>query len=165
MPKASDVVPVLPSVLDRLLGVGSGTAGSGVFKSRMQIVREVTQAVRRDLENLLNTRRRCGVLPDGLDELDVSLTTYGLPDFSQFNLQQPEERERLRTEIEDTIRAFEPRFKSVRVALAGDPYQAERHLRFRIDALLRLQPEPEQVAFDSELEPLSSTVEIKAPGT
>ena len=41
----------------------------------------------------------------------------------------------------------------------------ERHLRFRIDALLRLQPEPEQVVFDSELEPISSTVEIKAPGS
>ena len=82
-------------MLDRLLGM-RGAADGGAFRSRTQIVREVTQAVRRDLENLLNTRRRCGLIPAGLEELDVSLVTYGLPDFSQFNLQQPEERDRLR---------------------------------------------------------------------
>ncbi|MCU0959993.1 MAG: type VI secretion system baseplate subunit TssE [Pirellulaceae bacterium] len=164
MPRTPDAVPILPSVLDRLLGA-RGAVESGVFKSRTQIVRDVTQAVRRDLENLLNTRRRCGLVPAGLDELDVSLVTYGLPDFSQFNLQEPEERERLRLEIEDTIRAFEPRFKSVRVTLVGDTSHIERHLRFRIDALLRLQPEPQQVVFDSDLEPMSSTVEVKAHAT
>lgn len=164
MPRSSDAVPVLPSVLDRLLGA-RGAGESGVYKSRAQIVREVTQAVRRDLENLLNTRRRCGTVPAGLDELDVSLVTYGLPDFSQFNLQEPEERERLRLGIEDTIRAFEPRFNSVRVTLVGEAAPVERHLRFRIDAILRLQPEPQQVVFDSELEPMSATVEVKAHGT
>ncbi len=164
MAKQPDATPILPSVLDRLLGM-RGAAEGGAFRSRTQIVREVTQAVRRDLENLLNTRRRCGLIPAGLEELDVSLVTYGLPDFSQFNLQQPEERDRLRAEIEETIRAFEPRFKSVRVAFTSDAQHTERHLRFRIDALLRLQPEPEQVVFDSELEPISSTVEIKAPGS
>ncbi len=164
MPRTPDAVPVLPSVLDRLLGA-RGVEGSGVFRSRSQIVREVTLAVRRDLENLLNTRRRSGPVPPDLDELGASLVTYGLPDFSLFNLQEPEERERLRQEIEETIRAFEPRFKSVHVALVGDTARAERHLRFRIDALLRLQPEPQQVVFDSELEPISSLIEVKAHAT
>lgn len=164
MPRTPDSVPILPSVLDRLLGL-RGAAEHGAFQSRAQIVREVTLAVRRDLENLLNTRRCRDLVPPDLHELDVSLVTYGLPDFSQFNLQDPDERERLRQEIEETIRAFEPRFKSVRVALVEDAGRSERHLRFRIDALLRLQPEPQQVVFDSNLEPLSSLVEVKAHET
>ena len=38
--------------------------------------------VRRDLEDLLNTRRRNLVLPAGLAEIGTSLLAYGVPDFS-----------------------------------------------------------------------------------
>ena len=120
MAKSSNTPLLLPSVLDRLLGTGA-PLGAGAFKSRTQVVREITQAVRRDLQNLLNTRRRCEPLPSGLDELPRSLVNYGLPDLSEFNLDQDDERQRLRAVIEETIRAFEPRFKSVQVVFVEDP--------------------------------------------
>ncbi len=42
----------------------------------------------------------------------------------------------------------------------ADPH--DRSLRFRIDALLQAEPAPEPIAFDSVLEPVSRSVEIRS---
>ena len=51
-------------------------------RNRYQVLREVKQSIRRDLENLLNTRRQPRPLPPGLEELEASLVSYGVPDVS-----------------------------------------------------------------------------------
>jgi type VI secretion system protein ImpF len=163
MAKVRQEQSLLPSVLDRLLDDEPGNQRE-TPKSRNQVLRELKNSVRRDLEQLLNTRWRCSSWPRDLDQLDLSLVNYGIPDFTGTNMSQPTEREQLRVTIEQIIRKFEPRFKSVRVNMLENSDAFDRTLRFRIDALLYAEPAPEPVVFDSQLEPSSATFQIK-PGT
>jgi type VI secretion system protein ImpF len=107
--------------------------------------------VTRDLEALLNTRReRFEDLPPEFTEARQSLVNYGLPDFSALSLQSLEDRNRIRRVLEQTIALFEPRLTRVRVTLEA-PRAHEQTLRFRIDAMLRVEPAPEPVTFDATL--------------
>lgn len=163
MAKIRDDQPLIPSVLDRLLDDEPHNTHE-TPKSRHQVLRELKQSVRRDLENLLNTRWRSIAWPPNLDELDLSLVNYGIPDFTGVNMAAPSERERLRQVIERIVRKFEPRFKTVKVKLLDNADNADRTLRFRIDALLHAEPAPEPVAFDSQLEPTSSDFSVADVG-
>jgi type VI secretion system protein ImpF len=152
--------PLTPSVLDRLLD-DEPELKRDPNRTRPQLLRELKQSVRRDLENLLNTRRRCLGWPADLGELDRSLVNYGIPDFTGANMGSAETREQFRTLLETILRAYEPRFKSVRVELLTNFEPLDRTLRFRIDALLYADPAPEPVVFDSVLEPGTGNVEVK----
>ena len=159
MSKAREDQQLLPSVLDRLLD-DNPEQRQELPKARHQVLRELKQSVRRDLENLLNTRWRCVSWPPNLDELDLSLVNYGIPDFTGVNMASPAERERLRHLIEQIVRKFEPRFKTVKVQMLANRDEADRTMRFRIDAMLYAEPAPEPVIFDSELEPLSNSFSV-----
>jgi type VI secretion system protein ImpF len=155
--------PLVPSVLDRLLDDEPENPREAP-PSRTQVLRELKRAVRRDLEDLLNTRRRCLPWSDGLAELERSLVNYGIPDFTGANMCSAEVREEFRRTVEEVIRRSEPRFKSVSVRLLDNTEPLDRTLRFRIDALLRADPAPEPVVFDSALEPGTGTFEVKGGG-
>jgi type VI secretion system protein ImpF len=152
--------PLVSSVLDRLLD-DDPTVSREPPKSRHQVLRELKLAVRRDLESLLNTRRRCRGWPAGLGELDRSLAAYGLPDFTGATMASPEARDQFRRTLENVIRTHEPRFKRVAVQMLGNIEPLDRTLRFRIDALLHADPAPEPVIFDSALEPTTGTFQVK----
>lgn len=143
-------VPLLLSVFDRLLG--DEPADSQRAAQSWWSKESLRNGVRRDLEALLNTRQRCLSWPEHLDDLDRSLISYGAPDFSGANFASAAQKERFRSEVEQTIRTFEPRFKSVRVTLA-DSDGVSRSLRFRIEALMHADPVPVQLMFDSLLDP------------
>ena len=160
MARIRDDQPLVPSVLDRLLDDEPNNRRE-VPKSRIQALRELKQSVRRDLENLLNTRWRCVAWPPGLQQLDQSLVSYGIPDFTGLSVSSPSDREHLRNIIERAIRRFEPRFKTVKIVLLKNRDMFDRTLRFRIDALLYAEPAPEPVVFDSQLEPASSNFEVR----
>jgi len=145
--------PLSPSVLDRLLDDEPENTREPP-RSRYQVLRDLKQSVRRDLENLLNTRWRCTKWPPDLDQLEESLANYGIPDFSGTNFGSAESREQLRAIVEQVIRKFEPRFKSVKVVLLSNKDETDRRLRLRIDAVLYAEPSPERVVFDSKLEPI-----------
>ena len=149
------------SPLDRLLDRDPTAPGRG----GEQTLRDLKQAVRRDLENLLNTRWRCKMWPPGLDELETSLVNYGIPDFTGTNLGTPSAREEFRRIIERVIQRFEPRFKTVRVVFVDSADPIDRTLRFRIDAMLRADPAPpEPVVFDTALEPSTAGFVVKRAG-
>ena len=63
--------------------------------------------------------------------------------------------------IERVVRRYEPRLKSVAVTVQPDVNKFDRTLRLRITAVLRTEPIPERVVFDSELDPAVG-IEIKA---
>lgn len=147
--------PLMPSVLDRLIDDAPDEQREAP-QSRSQVLRELRNSVRRDLENLLNTRRRHGTLPADARELDRSLVTYGVPDLKAFNVTSEEGRRQLVEVLQRVVRQFEPRFKSVRVQLLDNVEPLDRTLRFRVDALLHAEPAPEPVIFDSMLEPVSA---------
>jgi type VI secretion system protein ImpF len=153
--------PLVPSVFDRLLD-DEPTNSREVAASRRQVLRELKQSVGRDLEQLLNTRQRCGELPKPLTELETSLVNYGIPDFTGVNMSVPSERDRLRGIIQRVIEQFEPRFKTVRVRMVENADAQDRTLRLRIEGLLKVDPAPEPVVFDSQLEPTSATFEVKS---
>lgn len=159
--RVRDDQPLTPSVFDRLLDdVPANTRETAA--TRRQVLRELKQSVRRDLENLLNTRQRCGQWPESLEELETSLVNYGIPDFTGVNMTIPSERDRLSGIVRRVIEQFEPRFKSVRLQLLENADEFDRTLRFRIDGLLNVEPTPEPVVFDSQLEPTTSTFEVKS---
>jgi type VI secretion system protein ImpF len=118
-------------------------------------------SVRRDLEALLNARRRWLSWPEGMTELATSPLGYGIPDFTSGAFNDLRRREELRLEIEDTIRRFEPRFLSVRVALVERPDRLSSTLRLRIEAVLKAEPAPEAIAFDTIIDPASDDVLIR----
>jgi type VI secretion system protein ImpF len=148
---------LLPSVVDRLLGAGSG----GPASQRGQGLRELRESIRRDLEDLMNTRWRAGTWPEECGELEVSLVNYGIPDFTGSNLGSPESQEEFRRTIQRVLQDFEPRLKRVKVALVKNSEALDRTLRFRIEGWLQTDPFPEQVVFDSTIEPLSANFQVK----
>jgi len=122
-------------------------------------LRDLREAVRRDLEALLNTRQPCIAWPAAFDELKVSPLNYGLPDYSGSDLASSARREEFRRTVEEVIRSFEPRFFKVSVVLL-DNDGLDRTLRFRIEALMYASPAPESVVFDSVVDPTSRAVAI-----
>jgi type VI secretion system protein ImpF len=152
--------PLIPSVLDRLIDY-EPTSTRESPKSRGQVLRELKQNIRRDLENLLNTRRRCKSWPENLSELEMSLVNYGVPDLAGAALGMAEGREDFRQVFETVVRLFEPRFARVNVEMLGNSDPLDRALRFRIDALLHAEPAPEPIVFDSALQPATGNVEVK----
>ena len=151
------------SVLDRLIDtdVDSSTEPPMTWA---QSVRELKRALRRDLEWLLNTRRIVVPAPEGFTELARSLYNYGLPDITSLAAESVSARDWLRRQVEETITLFEPRLSGVRVTVATTDVEGRRELRFTIDALLRMEPSPEQVVFDTVLEVTSSTFEVRGEG-
>jgi type VI secretion system protein ImpF len=147
-------LPLLPSVLDRLLDDAPDQPRDPV-RHRGQHLVIMRDAVRRDLEALLNSPRRCRSPPPGLRELDRSLVEYGIPDLLSTDAASDEAREALRAGIEETIRRFEPRFKAVTVTLMENTGRTDRTLRLRIDVLMYAEPAPEPMSFDSYLNPAS----------
>jgi type VI secretion system protein ImpF len=163
MPRVSADQPLVPSVLDRLLD-DDPTVTRETVKTRTQVLRELRQSLRRDLENLLNTRWRCASWPEDLEELEHSLVNYGIPDISGADLGSAQSRDEFAQIVERVLESYEPRFKSVRVTMLPNSGLLDRTLRFRIEALLYAEPAPEPVSFDSTMEPLTGNVEVKGIG-
>src|SRR5262245_47997767 len=152
--------PLIPSLLDRLIDDDPGGPRQPPAPG-YQLLRDLKQSVCRDLQNLLNTRTRFVSWGPHLTELDDSLLSYGLPDFNSVNLSSEADRLRFCRVIEGVIRQNEPRLLDVRVLPRTDGEPDDRVLRFRIEALLRVEPAPEQVAFDSLVRPATGNVEVK----
>jgi type VI secretion system protein ImpF len=113
-----------------------------------------------DLEELLNTRRRWRSWDPNLAELERSLVGFGLPDFASGAFNDPRRREELRQVIEACILRFEPRIASLKATLIDANDKSSGMLRLRIDALLRAEPAPEPIAFDTIVDLVSKNVTI-----
>ena len=148
------------SVLDRLIDLNP-EANTDPPASRSQSVRRLKASLRRDLEWLLNTRRNPDEVPETYEELFRSLYNYGLPDITSTALNSPRDRQRLMQLVEQTIELFEPRLTGVRVRTVDTTSSGPRILRFQIEALLKMDPAPEQVLFDTVLQLTSGEYQIK----
>lgn len=147
-------------LLDRLVDDAPDTPRDTALSSAETMV-ALRRSVQRDLEALLNARRRWRSWPASCGELAVSPLAYGVADFGAGAFSHDEQREELRAAIEATIRRFEPRFVSVRVSLAGTADRLDTTLRLRIDALLRADPAPEPIAFDTLVDTTSEIVQLR----
>jgi type VI secretion system protein ImpF len=139
------------SVLDRLIDLEPGSRMENPL-SRSQSVRLLKNAVRRDLEWLLNSRRVCDPPDEGLKELNRSAYTYGLPDLSSLTMAASGDRNKLVRQILATINLFEPRLANVRLVMIETPDSAKKDVRLRVEAMLRMDPVPEPISFDTVIE-------------
>lgn len=157
-PRSQEVV--LPSLLDRLIDdeperelEGAPYTGSG-----LEVVRA---GVRRDLENLLNTRVLDNVSAERYPELATSVVTYGLPDFSSVVLGAPDERETFRLRVQRTIERYEPRFRQVRVEIVPTGDEADRTLHLKITAVLLAEPDPVPMRYESQVHATDRMVRLE----
>jgi type VI secretion system protein ImpF len=148
------------SVLDRLFDEDPSVTVD-TEKTRLRKLKDLRSSVRRDLENLLNSRYRIISPPEDLKEVETSLLNYGLPDLATVNMLDVTKRREFTRQIENIIRTFEPRFKSVTVRYLENGEKQDRTLRFRIDAVMYADPAPEVVVFDSVLEPVLRAVTVE----
>lgn len=135
------------SLLDRLIDEDPGNTREPV-QYRLLDVRQIKAFVVRDLENLLNCRRNITEIPAELRELDNSVATYGLKDFTAKNTDSRKMRQNVRKDVERAIARFEPRLRNVKVDLETGSNK-ERNLSFRISAMLVVDPFREPVTFDT----------------
>jgi type VI secretion system protein ImpF len=138
------------SVLDRLLQTGEPEP-----RTWHDSVRQTKAAVARDVEWLLNTRCISTPAPDTLTELRDSVYHYGLPDITSFSADSVTARRELLRNVTDTVQRFEPRLTNVRVREVAKASEGKREIRFVVEGMLRLHPQPEPVAFDTVLEATS----------
>ena len=150
MPEIRPDQPLIPSVLDRLIDHEPEVRREAP-RSRNQLLRDLKQSVRRDLENLLNTRVRCVPWAPEMKHLKKSLVNYGLPDLTGSSPVSPKDREEFRKTIETVVKQNETRLKKLRVKLIESPQAIDRTIRFHIDAVLQAEPAPEPISFDSTL--------------
>jgi type VI secretion system protein ImpF len=145
---------VTQSVLDRLTQIDDWPS------TRAQSVRFFREALKRDLEWLLNTRKP--PLP-GLDSWPAARDTvinFGLPDITSLGLMSAADHRSLRLAIESCLRVFEPRLTDVHVTLESSD-TADRRLRFHIEGNMKLDPAPEEISFDTVLELSSGEYKVK----
>jgi len=145
-----------PSILDRLIDPES--AGTRILIGYDE--RQMTLAVRRDLEELLNTRQTHVGLPEAYEQVHQSIVAYGLPDLVSLEAITHRQRENIAEKIQKIVESFEPRLKDVRVAYVPSENRSERSIKFKVDARLAVDPSPD-VAFDTVLELSSGQYEVK----
>ena len=148
-----------PSLLDRLLDDAPQITSEAAAELQLDLAR-YKHTVARDLEALLNARRvDLDALIEVLPHARSSIMSYGICDLSSLSLLDPSAQMQLRSEIKTAIERHEPRLSRVRVSLDA-PRGRERHLRFRVDAVLGVHPQRPPVVFDALLQLATSTYRV-----
>ena len=151
MSRTQGDVTVTLSVLDRLIDQEPNSQVEAPL-SRAQSVRFLKNAIRRDLEWLLNTRRNFQEPDESMDEVNRSLYVYGLPDFSSYTMASSADQSKLLRHLAAAIKIFEPRLGNVRVVPSETSSGGLQRVRLRIEAMLLMDPTPEPVSFDTVIE-------------
>ncbi len=149
------------SVFDRLLD-DSPESGQDSEPVRSSLYMQVRDALKRDLESILNTRRRFLSTPPHLQYLENSVLNYGLTDFTHENVGSLDFQREFRKHVLDVIARLEPRLSNVEVRVMEGKDQFDRSLRFRIQGQMLLgDNEREEIVFNSYLDALERNVVIE----
>lgn len=143
---------ITPSLLDRLFDDNPAVQRESLA-DRYFSISQLKRSVARDLEALLNTR--CSLdaeHSEAFPRLSCSVASYGLTDFVGASLHNPDDRDLICEALERAIQTHEKRLKNVRIALEG-PADFRNGLRFRVSAILEVEPAREPVNFDAMLQP------------
>lgn len=148
------------SVLDRLVDVEPDRAEDHPKTIGDQIV-EVREALRRDLERLLNTRRPPNSPPSHLSELEDALVSFGVDGFFVSSLVTDRQRTEFAGAMERRIRLFEPRLAELTVTTLPPRHPSERALRLRIEAVYRAQEGMPAIAFETAVDPSTQRFRVE----
>jgi type VI secretion system protein ImpF len=145
------------SLVDRLIDLDPESRAE-VGVSPGELMREFRSALCRDLTALLNTRRAAEEFDRAYEESRNSLLTFGIADFTSYDLKKGTAQEQLRRSMERAIRQFEPRLERVTVSI--EQADSERLvLRLEISAMLRTGA-GEPVTFDATVQRDSRRVAV-----
>lgn len=147
------------TVLDRLIDREPDAAGDRPI-SRADSIREYKQGLQRDLEWLLNTRRTETPEPERLPELANSVYYYGLPDLTSLGRDSGDSLARLVTFVEQALAKFEPRLTAIKVTIAPAAEGPLAEVRLQVEAVLRLEPSPERISFDTVMHKANGDIEV-----
>ncbi len=141
------------SLLDKLIDLEPNITNAQERRGGVS-VKSLRAAMRRDLQNLLNTKVRWLTWPSSYKELDRSLLNYGLPDFSGMPVGTLDGKLALCRQVKQAILLFEPRIIDLSVEPIEGDDDIDRALCLRIDALMHADPNPELISLESEVEPV-----------
>lgn len=150
-----------PSLLDRLIDKESARGYDPI---------RLTEAIRRDLESLLNTRLTATDLRSEFAEVTASVLNYGIPDLSSFDHLTIEQNDKLLQSIEEQIAAFEPRLTDIQVRRLPEARDPELHRRSKftvpihVHAQLNVDPYFNEIDFDTLLQITTNHYEVKQSG-
>jgi type VI secretion system protein ImpF len=147
------------SLLDRLTDLDPGSQKETKL-SPWEEMRLFEESIARDLNALLNTRRTEIDFDPTYEQSTNSVLTFGIVDFTPYDLMGATERERVRSSIEQSIRKFEPRLTKVRVAMA-QPDRLNPILHFQVTAQLRFHPQAKVLMFGVDLHRDSRHIAVK----
>ena len=154
MARSTTETLVTQSVLDRLMTVEDWPA------TRSHSVRFFRDALKRDLEWLLNTRQPPMPQLASWPAAKATVINFGLPDITSLGLMSAADNRSLRLAIEACLRTFEPRLTDVHVTLESSD-TTDRRLRFHIEGNMKLDPAPEEISFDTVLDLSSGEYKVK----
>ncbi|BFM08567.1 type VI secretion system baseplate subunit TssE [Halioxenophilus aromaticivorans] len=160
MRNVRSTAPIVPSLLDRLIDDDPSNT-TDLVKTPSQQMNDIKEAVRRDLENLLNTRLRKNDHLQKYAELKTSLANYGLYDFSQIAIESEDDQYLFAAKIRDIIQRFEPRFKNVQVEVVENGENYHRTLYIKIAAVLLIEPDPIAVVYDSRVQKIDKSLHLR----
>lgn len=119
---------------------------------------EAREALRRDLEALLNTRCRPQTPPDGLAG---TLAGYGVESLFGAVLVTAEARTQLARSLQRRIATHEPRLEGVRVEAMAPRDAGERSLRLRIRARVSVSLGLPPVTFETRMDPATQAFAVE----
>lgn len=124
------------------------------------LIHQLKESVRRDLEDLFNTRQCCIAPPETLINTQNALPNYGLPDAATLNLSSQKARSDFCRTVESTIKRYEPRIRSVKVHTQSGFDPEDPNIRFRVEATLHALTAEDVIVFDSALNPVTRSVTV-----
>ncbi len=160
MARVSSSQPVLPSLLDRLIDDDPASASENERPGSI-VLKEMKEGIRRDLEQLLNTRCAHQLDLTNYPEIESSILNYGLPDFSHVQFDSDEDRDRFRWAIQSIIERYEPRLRRVTVDIVPTGEDYERALYLKISAVLMVEPEPIPMILDSRMKTIDRSLKLR----
>ena len=136
-----------PVDLNRL--IDDGRPGSSIDEAGPA---EILESIRRDVEDLLNTRNYHGIdLADRYPESAKSIVGYGLPGADEVMVTDRGDLEELRKAIKETLERYEPRLMNVTVTRPGNPRRLTHEVELVIAATIHVEDYEEKIAWNSTL--------------
>jgi len=144
---------VTQSLLDRLCDVDDWPT------TRHNSMRLYRESIKRDVENLLNSRRPPIPGIQGYPKAALSVVNFGLPDINSYSASAADQNSLLSAMVQ-TLRTFEPRIQNLRVVVTRAD-TLTRSLRFHIEGRIQFDTTVEDIQFDTVLELTRGAYEVK----
>jgi type VI secretion system protein ImpF len=161
-----------PSLIDRLSAEEPDFYDANDFDASGQVRRQTNKtksreaakryqdAVRRDLEWLFNTRRVKDDRIAKYPQLQTSVYYYGIPDPNSEDPSRTHDRNELLRNMQDAIAHFDRRLQDIDVQFVAATVGSHL-LQFEIAGVVLMDPAPEQVMFQTSLDPSNGELRVR----